>query len=95
MIHKKGLMILLTIILITLSGCDYSKSENKNDFFYNSFAVPMDSILPWLASLFNNNYGLAIIAIVLIIRVIMLPFMLAQSKNGYFMRKKWRLLNQK
>lgn len=92
MIHKKGLMILLTIILITLSGCDYSKSENKNDFFYNSFAVPMDSILHWLASLFNNNYGLAIIAIVLIIRVIMLPFMLAQSKNGYFMRKKMEIV---
>lgn len=88
MIHKKWLTVLLIIALITLSGCDYSNPDNKNGFFYNSFAVPMDHILHWLASIFNNNYGLAIIAIVLIVRLIMLPFMLAQSKNGHFMRKK-------
>src|SRR5699024_5470711 len=53
-----------------------------------TFAVPMDNLLHWLGSTFDNNYGLAIIAIVLIVRLIMLPFMLAQSKNGHFMRKK-------
>lgn len=87
MIHKK-LMVFLLITLVTLSGCDYSKSENKNGFFYNSFALPMDHLLHRLGSVFDNNYGLAIIAIVLIVRLIMLPFMLAQSKNGHFMRKK-------
>lgn len=49
----------------------------------------MDNLLHWLGSIFDNNHGLAIIAIVLIVRLIMLPFMLAQSKNGHFMRKKW------
>lgn len=81
-------MVFLLITLVTLSGCDYSKSENKNGFFYNSFALPMDHLLHRLGSVFDNNYGLAIIAIVLIVRLIMLPFMLAQSKNGHFMRKK-------
>lgn len=88
MIQKKKIMLLLLTSLITLSGCDYSKSENKDGFFYNTFAVPMDNLLHWLGSIFDNNYGLAIIAIVLIVRLIMLPFMLAQSKNGHFMRKK-------
>lgn len=88
MIHKKKIMLLLLTSLITLSGCDYSKSESKDVFFYNTFAVPMDNLLHWLGSIFDNNYGLSIITIVLIVRLIMLPFMLAQSKNGHFMRKK-------
>lgn len=79
---------LALITLVTLSGCDYSNSENKDGFFYNTFATPMDDLLHWLGSIFGNNYGLAIIVIVLIVRLIMLPFMLAQSKNGHFMRKK-------
>ncbi|MEB6243540.1 membrane protein insertase YidC [Staphylococcus gallinarum] len=87
MIHKK-LMVFLLITLVILSGCDYSKAENRNSFFYNTFALPMDHLLHWLGSVFDNNYGLAIIAIVLIVRLIMLPFILAQTKNGQFMRKK-------
>jgi YidC/Oxa1 family membrane protein insertase len=75
-----------------LSACDYSKSENRNGFFYNTFAAPMDHLLHWLGSIFDNNYGLAIIAIVLIVRIIMLPFMLAQSKNGHLMRKKMEIV---
>ena len=52
----------------------------------------MDHLLHWLGSIFDNNYGLAIIAIVLIVRIIMLPFMLAQSKNGNLMRKKMEIV---
>ena len=92
MIYRKKLIVLSFITLIVLSGCDYSKSENKNGFFYNTFAEPMDHLLHWLGSIFDNNYGLAIIAIVLIVRIIMLPFMLAQSKNGHFMRKKMEII---
>ena len=52
----------------------------------------MDHLLHWLGSIFDNNYGLAIISIVLIVRIIMLPFMLAQSKNGHLMRKKMEIV---
>lgn len=90
--HRKNILALVLITLIILSGCDYSKPENKNGFFYDTFAVPMDHLLHWLGSIFDNNYGLAIIAIVLIVRIIMLPFMLAQSKNGHFMRKKMEII---
>ncbi|MGW7898658.1 membrane protein insertase YidC [Staphylococcus shinii] len=90
--HRKKLIALISIALIILSGCDYSKSQNKSGFFYNTFAQPMDHLLHWLASVFNNNYGLAIIVIVLIVRIVMLPFMLVQSKNGHFMRKKMEIV---
>ena len=85
---KNKYILLLLFIPLFLAGCDYSKQENRNGFFYNTFAQPMDKLLHWLGELFNQNYGLAIIVIVLVIRIIMLPFMLSQSKNGHFMRKK-------
>lgn len=92
MIHRKKLITLLLLSFALLSACDYSKSENRNGFFYNTFAAPMDHLLHWLGSIFDNNYGLAIISIVLIVRIIMLPFMLAQSKNGHLMRKKMEIV---
>ena len=92
MIHRKKLIVLLLLSFTLLSACDYSKSENRNGFFYHTFAVPMDQLLHWLGSIFDNNYGLAIITIVLIVRIIMLPFMLAQSKNGHLMRKKMEIV---
>lgn len=79
-------------VTVFLSGCDYSKPQNKSGSFYNIFAQPMDHLLHWLGSAFDNNYGLAIIVIVLIVRIVMLPFMLAQSKNGHFMRKKMEIV---
>lgn len=92
MLHRKKLFVLVSTTLIFLSGCDYSKHQNKSGFFYNTFAQPMDQLLHWLGSAFDNNYGLAIIVIVLIVRIVMLPFMLAQSKNGHFMRKKMEIV---
>ena len=37
---------------------------------------------------FHDNYGLAIIVIVLIVRFILLPLMLIQVKNMHMMREK-------
>ena len=57
-----------------LAGCDYSKSSNRNGFFYNTFVEPMAKILHWLGhSVFHDDYGIAIIVLVLVIRIILLP----------------------
>ena len=80
-------ILLLLLLPVFLSACNYSNPDNRNGFFYNSFAKPMDLLLNWLGTHLNHNYGLAIILIVLTIRLIMLPFMLSQTKNGQFMRK--------
>ena len=47
----------------------------------------MDGLLHFLGRLFHDNYGLAIIVIVLIVRFILLPLMLIQVKNMHMMRK--------
>ena len=32
-----------------LAGCDYSKSSNRDGFFYNTSVEPMSKVLHWLA----------------------------------------------
>lgn len=85
--HKRHALLLLCF-LILLSGCDYSKRQNQSGFFYYLFVKPMDILLHFLGRLFNDNYGIAIIIIVLIVRFILLPLMLIQVKNMHMMREK-------
>lgn len=84
---KSKHIITLVALTVLLAGCDYSNSENKSGLFYNLFVKPIDNLLHWLGSNLHHDYGLAIIIIVVLIRTIMLPFMLAQTKNGHMMRK--------
>lgn len=86
--NKKALLPLLLGVMVFLAGCDYSKSENRTGFFYNTFVKNMDNIIHWLGSSFNNDYGLAIIVLVLAIRIVVLPFMLSNYKNSHLMREK-------
>ncbi len=75
--------------MVFLAGCDYSKPEKRSGFFYNTFVDPMKNVLDWLGNnLLNDNYGLAIIILVLVIRIILLPFMLSNYKNSHMMRQK-------
>ena len=80
-------ILLLVMTTVLLAGCNYSKPENRTGFFYNTFAKPMDHLLHWLGNNLGHDYGLAIIIIVLAIRLVMLPFMLSQTKNSQMMRK--------
>lgn len=78
-------------ITLFLAGCDYSKPENRDGFFYNTFVQPMDSLIHWLGHELDNNYGLAIIIIVLVVRIVLLPLMLSNYKNMHMMREKMKV----
>ena len=89
---KKALLPLFLGIMVFLAGCDYSKPEKRSGFFYNTFVDPMKNVLDWLGNnLLNDNYGLAIIILVLVIRIILLPFMLSNYKNSHMMRQKMKV----
>ena len=89
---KKALLPLLLGVMVFLAGCDYSKSSNRDGFFYNTFVEPMSKVLHWLGhSVFNDDYGIAIIVLVLVIRIILLPFMLSNYKNSHMMREKMKV----
>ena len=52
----------------------------------------MKHLLQWLGNdVFHNNFGLAIIVLVLFIRLILLPFMLSNYKNSHMMREKMKV----
>ncbi|REH76462.1 hypothetical protein DOS74_01820 [Staphylococcus felis] len=88
---NKALLTMLVGVVLLLAGCDYSKSENRNGFFYNTFVQPMDNLIHWLGNHLDNNYGLAIIIIVLVVRIVLLPFMLSNYKNMHMMREKMKI----
>lgn len=88
---NKALLATLVGVALLLAGCDYSQPENRTGFFYNTFVSPMDSLIHWLGENLNNNYGWAIIIIVLVVRIVLLPFMLANYKNMHMMREKMKV----
>ncbi|NHA42881.1 membrane protein insertase YidC [Staphylococcus schleiferi] len=88
---NKALLTTLLGVVLFLAGCDYSKPENRNGFFYNTFVQPMDNLIHWLGNSLGDNYGLAIVILVLAVRLVLLPFMLSNYKNMHMMREKMKI----
>lgn len=89
---KKALLPLFLGLMVFLAGCDYSKPGARSGFFYNTFVDPMKHLLQWLGNdVLNNDYGLAIIILVIVIRLVLLPFMLSNYKNSHMMREKMKV----
>ncbi|MCH7322570.1 membrane protein insertase YidC [Solibacillus sp. MA9] len=83
---KLQLSLLLLSTTILLAGCQ--SVENKEGFFYGTFVKPMNWALDTLGNAFDGSYGLTIIAITLIVRLILLPFMLKTYKSQSEMKVK-------
>ena len=78
---------LLVGVLLMLTGCQ--SVENEEGFFYDLFVKPMNSVLDFLGnSVFNGSYGLAIIAITIAIRLILMPLMLKNYRKQAVMKTK-------
>jgi YidC/Oxa1 family membrane protein insertase len=85
--HSLSVLLLLTLTTTLLSAC--SAADGKGDgFFHTYFVEPFIVFIHFLAELFNGNYGLSIILVTLIIRLVLLPFMLKQYKNQMNMKEK-------
>lgn len=85
--------ILLTILAITtvmLGGC--SGVDNQTGFFYGTFVKPFGWMIHEIGTLLGGNFGLALIIITLIIRLVLMPFMLKTYKNQQLMKGKMEKL---
>lgn len=88
--RKKILFIVVLIgFLALLTGCtdfdtpiDESMSEDKPGFWNSWFVWPMSQFITFFADLFNGSYGLAIIIVTLIVRLILLPLNVKQIKSS-------------
>lgn len=90
--NKKWLLAGMMGLVLLLAGCDYSQEENRDGFFFNTFVQPMDNLLHFLGDNLGNNYGLAIIVITLIVRLVIFPFMMNTYKNQMMMREKMKIV---
>ncbi|EEW52916.1 membrane protein insertase YidC [Limosilactobacillus antri] len=80
---------LLSVLLLTLSGCvRTTKSGKPYGFVYDYMAKPMQHLMEWLAAHLGNNYGWAIIVIVVVVRTILLPVMFSQMKKSTITQEK-------
>lgn len=88
--HKRLTIVgLLTTMLLLLSGCvRTTKSGRPYGFVYDYMAKPMQHLMEWLAGYMGNNYGWAIIVIVVIVRTILLPVMFSQMKKSTVTQEK-------
>ena len=82
--NKRRLSIfgLLLILPLLLAGCGKQSNSHPHGFIYRYFGVPMMHLMEWFAKLFNGNYGWALVAIVVIVRLILLPLMIDQMKKS-------------
>jgi YidC/Oxa1 family membrane protein insertase len=85
------LVLLLVSVVLLLSGCVYNAqtiSELKEgNFFFSSFVYPLALLLTWLHDHLWNQYGLAILAITIIVRLLVLPLAIKQYKSMKGMQK--------
>lgn len=68
------------LLLLLLSGCGMTE-------FSHNLASPFTYLLNILASIFHQNYGIAIIALTLSIRLLLMPMMMNQTKQQQKMKE--------
>ncbi|ANB56006.1 membrane insertase, YidC/Oxa1 family domain protein [Anoxybacillus sp. B7M1] len=83
------LTIALVAFIALLAGCSQVNqpitSESKG--FWNEYIVyPLSWLIKYVAHLFGGNYGLSIIIVTILIRLVILPLMIQQTRNAKAMQ---------
>ncbi|MEW8987485.1 MAG: membrane protein insertase YidC, partial [Bacillus sp. (in: firmicutes)] len=86
------LLFVIGLGVLTLSGCSPAAMQSNDSTFYQLLIGPFRSAIVGLANLFQGNYGIAIILITLILRLILMPLMLKQYKSQQAMKEKMEAL---
>lgn len=80
---------LFMVLVIFLSGCvQRTKSGKPYGWVYDNLAVPTQHLLMWLSQQLGNNLGWAIILITFIVRLILMPLMINQSRKSTIQQEK-------
>jgi YidC/Oxa1 family membrane protein insertase len=87
---RKLLFGMLLVLLITfMAGCTQVNEpitpESKG--FWNEYVVyPLSMLIIYVAELFGNSYALSIIVVTILIRLLILPLMIKQTKSSKAMQ---------
>ncbi|MBU8905760.1 YidC family membrane integrase SpoIIIJ [Desertibacillus haloalkaliphilus] len=89
MARKLSLIAMLIGLMIVLTGCfnieEPIKAESEG-IWDSYFVYPLSWLLIYFADLFNDNYGLSIIVITILLRLLILPLMIKQTKSAKAMQ---------
>ncbi len=85
---KKNIFLLIMLVITSamLGGC--SGVTNQTGFFYDFFVQPFAWLIHEIGTVLGGNFGLALIIITLLIRLVLMPFMLKTYKNQQMMKVK-------
>lgn len=88
---RKKLFLLLSLIAaaMLLSGCTEINepiSSESTGIWNSVFVYPMSWLITYFAELFTSDYGLAIVIVTIIIRIILLPLNVKQLKSSKAMQ---------
>ncbi|VDG20904.1 membrane protein insertase YidC [Lactiplantibacillus mudanjiangensis] len=81
-------MLSVLAIALVLTGCSNTPITDKSTGFWDGgIILNFSRAIIWLSHLFGQSYGLGIIAFTLIIRIIILPLMIFQTRSMLAMQE--------
>lgn len=83
---------LLAIVVLVASGCvSYDTAGNPSGWVYEYLGRPASLFLDWLANVFGGSYGMAIIIVTIITRLLMMPSSINMTKNSMISQAKMKI----
>ncbi|WP_042220865.1 YidC family membrane integrase SpoIIIJ [Oceanobacillus manasiensis] len=86
---KYLLLVTLIMLLAILSGCTEVNQPitPESEGFWNSYFVyPLSVVITYFAELFNENYGLSIVIVTILARLVLVPLNVKQLKSSKAMQ---------
>ncbi|MBO1307580.1 membrane protein insertase YidC [Enterococcus sp. 669A] len=85
----------LLSLVVFLSGCVRMGKDGQPDttgIVYRFLVVPLEGFLEWMVQSFDWSYGLAIIVLTIIVRLIIMPLGINQSKKSLIQTEKMQAI---
>lgn len=88
---KRRISLILTLVglLAVLAGCTEINEPitvESEGIWNEYFVYPLSWLITYVANLFGENYGISIIVVTIIIRLVLLPLMIKQTQNSKAMQ---------
>ena len=90
--QKIQMIALLSLVVLVATGCvSYDTAGNPSGWVYDYLGRPASQFLDWLANIFGGSYGMAIIIVTIITRLIMMPSSINMTKNSMISQAKMKI----
>ncbi|WP_088104607.1 YidC family membrane integrase SpoIIIJ [Halalkalibacter urbisdiaboli] len=89
MLKKLGLVTMVIALLFVMTGCfniEAPITKESEGFWDSYFVYPLSWLIIYFADVFNDNFGLAIVIVTILLRLLILPLMIKQTKSAKAMQ---------